>query len=247
MNQILVTERLYITPELRRKKKMYKIRFFLSVFLICALLLFYIYKENDRVKSEEVSKRILESMVVAKDDNEEADNTTKSIINDVLIIALDERQSEVVENEEVPELNTGEQTEVYYTDTGEEYTTDAILTIPCIDLTYPVLSKTSDELLKIAPNKYWGNGPNQVGNYCIVGHNYANGKMFGRLYRMEIGDTAILESNGKSVTYEVYDKYVVDPEDVSCTSQLTDGRREITLITCKNYGTQRLILKCREI
>lgn len=247
MNQILVTERLYITPELRRKKKMYKIRFFLSVFFICALLLFYIYKENDRVKSEEVSKRILESMVVAKDDNEEVDNTTKSIINDVLIIALDERQSEVVEDEEIPELNTGEQTEVYYTDTGEEYTTDAILTIPCIDLTYPVLSKTSDELLKIAPNKYWGNGPNQVGNYCIVGHNYANGKMFGRLYRMEIGDTAILESNGKSVTYEVYDKYVVDPEDVSCTSQLTDGRREITLITCKNYGTQRLILKCREI
>ena len=104
MNQILVTERLYITPELRRKKKMYKIRFFLSVFFICALLLFYIYKENDRVKSEEVSKRILESMVVAKDDNEEVDNTTKSIINDVLIIALDERQSEVVEDEEIPEL-----------------------------------------------------------------------------------------------------------------------------------------------
>lgn len=247
MNQILVTERLYITPELRRKKKMYKIRFFLSVFLICALLFFYIYKENDRVKSEEVSKRILESMVVAKDDNEEVDNTTKNIVNDVLIIALDERQSEVVEDEEIPELNTGEQTEVYYTESGEEYTTDAILKIPCIDLTYPVLSKTSDELLKIAPNKYWGNGPNQVGNYCIVGHNYANGKMFGRLYRMDIGDTAILESNGKSVTYEVYDKYVVDPDDVSCTSQLTDGRREITLITCKNYGTQRLILKCREI
>ena len=245
MNQILVTEKLYITPELRRKKKIYKIRFFLSVFLICALLSFYIYKENDRVKSEAVSKRILESMVVAKDDSEEADNTTKKIINDVLIIALDERQSEVAE-EQQPET-TGQQNETYSTDSGEEYTTDAILKIPCIDLTYPVLSKTSDELLKIAPNKYWGNGPNQIGNYCIVGHNYANGKMFGRLYRMEIGDTAILESNGKSVTYEVYDKYVVDPEDVSCTSQLTGGRREITLITCKNYGTQRLILKCREI
>lgn len=245
MNQILVTEKLYITPELRRKKKIYKIRFFLSVFLICSLLSFYIYKENDRVKSEAVSKRILESIVVAKDDSEEADNTTKKIINDVLIIALDERQSEVAE-EQQPET-TEQQNETYSTDTGEEYTTDAILKIPCIDLTYPVLSKTSDELLKIAPNKYWGNGPNQIGNYCIVGHNYANGKMFGRLYRMEIGDTAILESNGKSVTYEVYDKYVVDPEDVSCTSQLTGGRREITLITCKNYGTQRLILKCREI
>ena len=32
MNQILVTEKLYITPELKRKKKMYKIRFFYLFF-----------------------------------------------------------------------------------------------------------------------------------------------------------------------------------------------------------------------
>ena len=43
MNQILVTEKLYITPELRRKKKMYKIQFFLSVFLVCLLFSYYIY------------------------------------------------------------------------------------------------------------------------------------------------------------------------------------------------------------
>ena len=34
MNQILVTEKLYITPEIKRKKRMYKIRFFLSVHII---------------------------------------------------------------------------------------------------------------------------------------------------------------------------------------------------------------------
>ena len=242
MNQILVTEKLYITPELRRKKKMYKIRFFLSVFLICALLSFYIYKENDRIKSEEVSKTLLESMVTKNNNEETTDNTTKKIINDVLIIALDERQTDT-EPEEAPPVE--EQT--YTTDSGEDYEAEAILKIPCIDLTYPVLSKTSDELLKISLNKYWGNGPNQIGNYCIVGHNYASGKMFGKLHRMGIGDTAILEKEGKSVTYEAYDKFVVEPDDVSCTSQLTGGRREITLITCSNYGTQRLIIKCREI
>ena len=66
---------------------------------------------------------------------------------------------------------------------------------------------------------------------------------------MEIGDTAILQdmATGKSVTYEAYNKYIVDPTDVSCTSQLTNGKREITLITCKEYGTKRLIIKCREI
>lgn len=242
MNQILVTEKLYITPELKRKKKIYKIRFFLSVFLICALLSFYIYKENDRIKSEEVSKTLLESMVAKNNNQETSDSTTKKIINDVLIIALDERQTTTEEQE--PPV---QEQQTYTTNSGEDYETDAILKIPCIDLTYPVLSKTSDELLKISLNKYWGNGPNQIGNYCIVGHNYASGKMFGKLHRMEIGDTATLEKDGKSVTYEAYDKYIVSPDDVSCTTQLTGGKREITLITCSNYGTQRLIIKCREI
>ena len=34
MNQILVTEKLYITPELKRKKKMYKFDFLISIFLV---------------------------------------------------------------------------------------------------------------------------------------------------------------------------------------------------------------------
>ncbi len=44
MNQILVTEKLYITPEIKRKKRMYKIRFFLSVFLICVMYNFSVTK-----------------------------------------------------------------------------------------------------------------------------------------------------------------------------------------------------------
>lgn len=251
MNQILVTEKLYITPELRRKKKIYKIRFFLSVFLICLLCSYYIYAENDRNKSEEVSKAILGQLENSQNvqNNTVIDNTVKTIVNDVLIVALDDtelQQEQVPEPEQEPVSEEPDTT--YTTDTGENYTTDSILIIPCIDLRYPVLSETSDELLKISLNKYWGNGPNQVGNYCIVGHNYANGKMFGKLWRMEIGDTAILrDMSGNEVTYEVYDKYIVDPTDVSCTSQLTNGKREMTLITCSNYGTQRRILKCREI
>ena len=37
MNQILVTEKLYITPELKRKKKIYKFNFIISVFFVCIL------------------------------------------------------------------------------------------------------------------------------------------------------------------------------------------------------------------
>ena len=253
MNQILVTERLYITPELKRKKRMYKIRFFLSVFLICVLFSYYIYAENDRNKSEEVGQQLLSQIDKRKENNAiENDNTTRNIINDVLIVAIDTNESNNMEEqiqEYIPAQEEETSQEIYTTDSGEEYTIDSRLTIPKLGIDYAVLSETSEELLKISLNKYWGQGPNQVGNYCIVGHNYANGKLFGKLYQMEIGDTAVLQdmSTGKSVTYEAYNKFVVDPTDVSCTSQLTNGKREMTLITCKNYGTQRLVIKCREV
>lgn len=248
MNQILVTEKLYITPEIKKKKRMYKVRFFLSVFLICILCSYYIYAESDRNKSEEVSHQIAADYSNANKEKEN-DTTTAKFINDVMIVALDERQSENAQNDIVEDLPQETSVTEYVAKDGEDYTAEAFLTIPKLDISYPVLSKTSDELLKISLNKYWGNGPNNVGNYCIVGHNYANGKLFGKLSQMEIGDIAELKStsNGKTVQYEAYAKYTVNPDDVSCTSQLSDGKREITLITCKNFGTQRLIIKCREI
>ena len=248
MNQILVTEKLYITPEIKKKKRMYKVRFFLSVFLICILCSYYIYAESDRNKSEEVSHQIAADYRNANKEKEN-DTTTAKFINDVMIVALDERQSENAQNDIVEDLPQETSMTEYVAKDGEDYTAEAFLTIPKLDISYPVLSKTSDELLKISLNKYWGNGPNKVGNYCIVGHNYANGKLFGKLSQMEIGDIAELKSisNGKTVQYEAYAKYTVNPDDVSCTSQLTDGRKEMTLITCKNFGTQRLIIRCREI
>ncbi len=57
----------------------------------------------------------------------------------------------------------------------------------------------------------------------------------------------ITDLNNKKLKYSIYDKYTVDPRDVSCTSQLTNGNREVTLITCTNHGKQRLVVKAREI
>ena len=103
-------------------------------------------------------------------------------------------------------------------------------------------------MLKISINKYWGPSPNEVGNYCVVGHNYKNKKMFGRLNEIVNGDIVELtDMAGNTIRYSVYDKYIVEPTDVSCTSQLTNGRKEVTLITCTNYGQQRLVVKAREV
>ena len=248
MNQILVTEKLYITPELKRKKKLFKFEFFLSVFLVCILSSYYIYAEYNRNESEQVSQQILAEV--------KADSTTKKIDeNDVMVIVLSEERTEEIESEEVVEqIATDVEDEeerdfnTYTTSSGKKYETDAVITIPSIGITYPVLSKTSDKLLEISVNKYWGPDPNEVGNYCIVGHNYKNGTMIGRLSELVNGDVVELEdSSGRVVKYKVYNKYVVQPTDTRCTSQITNGKTELTLITCTNYGKERLIVKCRKV
>jgi len=72
--------------------------------------------------------------------------------------------------------------------------------------------------------------------------------MFGKLPDISMGDTfEVTDLLGRTITYKVYDKYVVEPSDVACTSQLTDGKREVTLITCTNNGKQRLIVKAEAI
>ena len=240
MNQILVTEKLYITPELKRKKRLFKIEFFLSVFLVCILSSYYIYAEYNRNESEQVSQQILAEV--------KSDNTIKKLNDDdIMVIVLDENEAEeITEIIEEPEVSNGIDT--FTTIDGKEYSTEAVVTIPCIDISYPVLTETSEELLEISVNRYHGYGPNEIGNYCIVGHNYRNGKMFGRLSELVNGDIVELEDlSGRVIEYEVYNKYVVKPTDTRCTSQLTNGKREITLITCTNYGQERLIVKCREV
>lgn len=238
MNQILVTEKIYVTPELKKKKKTYKIEFFLSIILICLFSSYYIHAANDRNKSEEVSQMILEEVKI--------DNIKEYDDNEPIIIILDEKVSNNEQNKEdvlEKEISIGEET----------YPIEAIIKIPEIGIDYPVISKTSEELLKISVNKFHGPNPNEIGNYCIVGHNYLNDKMFSRLDELKNGDLVELKDlSGRTIKYRVYDKYIVNPTDTSCTSQRTkDGKklgfREMTLITCANYGTQRLIVKCREI
>lgn len=243
MNQILVTEKLYVTPELRRKRKLFKLQFFICVFLVCLLFSYYIYAEYDRSKSEEVSQEILSGIAAKKEDIIE-DTTIKKTDNIIIVALEDNEEVEIPEIIEEPEPSTVE----YTTTEGANYTVEAILRIPRLEINYPVISETSEELLKISINKYWGPTPNEVGNYCVVGHNYKSKKMFGRLSEAVNGDVIELEDmNGNVVKYTVYDKYTVEPTDTRCTSQLTNGRREVTLITCTNYGKQRLIVKAREI
>ena len=119
--------------------------------------------------------------------------------------------------------------------------------IPKINVNYPILSETSDALLKIAPCKFWGPNPNEVGNFCIVGHNYRNNRFFSKVPKLDIGDSIeIMDLTGTTVTYKIYDMHNVDPTDVRDTTQKTDGKREVTLITCTDDSKERVVVRATE-
>jgi len=246
MNQILVSQKVYVTPAMKKKKVFFKLEFFLSIFLLVILSSYCIYAEYDRNKDEAVSKDLL-SQIEFQDD---------TVVEQVIIITLNsalednevENSMQVMEQETAVEI-TPEQLTV--ASDGTEYYTIGVINIPKINVNYPILSTESeniDEILKISPCKFWGPNPNEVGNLCIVGHNYKNSLFFSKVPKLELGDTfEIQDLSGKTITYEIYDKFIVDPEDTQCTSQITGGRREVTLITCTNDNKQRVIVKAKEV
>lgn len=248
MNQILVTKKVYVTPDMKRKKRIYKFDFFLSVFLVCILFSYYIYAEYDRNKNEKVSQEIL-SNIDMQDIADEYEDKTVRMEDNVLVVALGApSNTEQQQTEEVSVSQLSQEKFVQTTTNGQQYYTAAVLNIPKLGINYPVLSDTSEELLKISLNKYWGPEANEIGNYCIVGHNYKNTKFFSKLDQLVNGDIVELtDLTGRTLKYKIYDSYIVEPTDVSCTSQLTKGKKEVTLITCANNGKQRLVVKAVEV
>ena len=259
MNQILVTEKLYITPELKRKKKIYKFYFILSVFVVCILTSFYIYAEYDRNKSADESKQLLAD--INQTLAETAEDTTIAK-DDILLVVLD-NLTEDKDQEENIQSNNEEKTNVANANNQAEWKTNAggykykiisTVEIPKINVKYTVLQgetgslEETESLLKSSPVKYHGCDPNEVGNFCIVGHNYRNSKFFSKVPNLVVGDTVKLtDLTRRTINYEVYDKHTVDPNDTSDTTQLTGGRKELTLITCTNDSKLRVIVRCKEV
>ena len=270
MNQILISEKVYITPELKRKKRMYKIDFFISVFLVFILSSYYIYAEYDKNKAEEKAQEVLSN--VRFNSTLVDDTTIKFEENSVLVLLNDDDEAKELvildstafdEPEDSSNANPGIQNQVIadnirrtsgVTEDGQKYFRIAEINIPKINCHYGILCRVdgeytwSYELLRMSPCYFHGAEPNKVGNFCIVGHNYRNQKFFSKVPNLGNGDIIeITDLTGATVQYYVYDKFTVHDYETDCTSQETDGKTEITLITCTNNGEMRVIIKARKV
>lgn len=130
----------------------------------------------------------------------------------------------------------------------EGYKVLGIIRIPKIELEYPILNETNKISMKKSITKFWGPDLNSVGNLTLAGHNNKDGTMFGKIKKLQIGDIIEIEDLYKNtVQYEIFDIYIIEPNDVSCVESVDANSKELTLITCTNGNKNRLITKAREI
>lgn len=238
----------------KNSKKEISISIFTTVLLLIMSILlivlsFNVYATNESNNNE--YENVVENLVEQESETEDiliVEKDSKQENNDIIEIEDIEEQQEEKE-ETTQKINTNEI--IYTAKNGEKYSIVGKLDIPNLNIKYDILSTSSTALLEISLNRYWGAYPNQVGNMVVIGHNYKNSKFFGNLLKIERGDIVkITDNNGKTLDYSVYDTYIIDPDDNSCTSQLTNGNIEITLITCyyeneNAHATKRFVVKAR--
>ena len=126
------------------------------------------------------------------------------------------------------------------------------ITVPKISQELPVYHGTSDGVLSVAVGHLQGTSLPVGGEstHCVVSahRGLPTAVLFTHLDRMEIGDVFYFTILDRTITYEVDQIRIVEPDDSSLI-QIKDGKDYCTLLTCTPYGinTQRLLVRGHQI
>lgn len=126
------------------------------------------------------------------------------------------------------------------------------ITVPKISQELPVYHGTSDDVLSVAVGHLQGTSLPVGGEntHCIVSahRGLPTAVLFTHLDRMEVGDIFYFTILDRTITYEVDQIRIVEPNDTSLI-QIVDGKDYCTLLTCTPYGinTQRLLVRGHQV
>lgn len=125
------------------------------------------------------------------------------------------------------------------------------ISIPSIDIEYPILEENTSDTLKIAivavHPKDPANAVNKPGNLVLWGHNYKNGTFFSNIGKLTTGSKIyIKDTSGTKLEYKVYNVYETTDSDARYMVRDTGSAREISLSTCSNQTGKRTIVWARE-
>lgn len=127
-----------------------------------------------------------------------------------------------------------------------------VVDIPSIQCTLPIYHGTDDSVLQVAVGHLeWTSLP--VGgesSHCVLsGHRgLPSARLFTDLDRLAMGDVFYVDVLGETLTYEVEQIRIVEPEEVQGL-EIIEGEDLCTLITCTPYGinSHRLLVRGHRI
>ena len=120
-----------------------------------------------------------------------------------------------------------------------------LIEIEALDLKYPIVEGADSKQLAYGIGHISDTAAvGSTGNCVLAGHRGSRyGTYFKYLNRLSEGDTVKITDKGGNIhQYEVVSWEVVGPYDNSVKAQGTET--ELTLLTCENSGTMRLIYHC---
>lgn len=119
---------------------------------------------------------------------------------------------------------------------------NAVIEIPALHIKAPVLEGTDNETLSQAAGHFPETGAVGQGNYCIAAHSSVLYKeYFNNLKHVQEGMEILLSDVDQTCcTYLVTAYFIVEPNEVWVLEDFGDDR--VTLVTCTDDGSQRLIV-----
>lgn len=162
----------------------------------------------------------------------------------------DELEDENEEEMDVEEEKTKEPSSLSQEDADalSEEEVIGIIKIESIDIKYPVMEGTSEDVLcKGIGHLAETAGIGEKGNCVLCGHNGSRrGTFFTPLNTVQIGDEVeLIDKRGRSHIYKIVNTKVVEPRDNSIKN--TDGTEKLTLFTCAESGTKRFVCECMPV
>ena len=216
----------------------------LVIIIIIGLLIFFGIRVYRKYYIKQASKEVIDEF---KDKLNQVNETTEdnnAILNDVA--------PSVDLNSLYQNTTTNDESEPGDGVTYMGYDVMGYIEIPKTDVEYPIIPdyQSSINALNVGIVVLYPSNVdlNEPGNTVLAGHNYRDGSFFSNNKRLEEGDKIyITDTSGERVEYEIYRKYETSTSDSSYMNRDTEGRREISLTTCTDDTSGRLIIWAREV
>lgn len=197
-----------------------------------------------------------------KDGEAYVDSLTEGIISDTPAVDVPATEVPIQENVNTTTTEPGQTTETVTGETSvsgssstrkrqmyKGFYTLGSIEIPKTNVKYPILEKVTKKSLETSVAVVWPENAelNKPGNIVIVGHNYRNGVFFSNNKKLSKGDKIyITDLDKKRIAYTIYKIFEASDTDTKFYNRDTKGKREITLSTCTDDSSARLIIQARE-